>query len=48
VDTRVAEMKKMGFHRCLLPESNLKRLKKIQDITLIGIKSISDAVESLF
>jgi DNA repair protein RadA/Sms len=48
VDNRVAEMKKMGFHRCLLPESNLKRLKKIEDISLIGIKSISDAVESLF
>ena len=48
VDNRISEMKKMGFTRCLIPESNLKRVKKEKDMTLMGIKTVSDAVEILF
>ena len=48
VETRVTEMKKMGFNRCLLPESNLKRMTDAKGIELIGIKTIEDAVESIF
>jgi len=48
VEIRVAEMKKMGFTRCLLPESNLKRLRSVEDIELIGIRTVSDAAEALF
>jgi len=48
VDTRVSEMKKMGFTRCLIPESNLKRLGREAGIELIGIGNISDAMEVLF
>ncbi len=47
-DTRVAEMKKMGFIRCLLPESNMKRMKNIKGIELIGIDTVENAVETLF
>jgi DNA repair protein RadA/Sms len=47
-DTRVAETKKMGFTRCLLPEGNLKRLKRMSGMELIGVKTISDAIEVLF
>ncbi|MBU2623227.1 MAG: DNA repair protein RadA [Proteobacteria bacterium] len=47
-ETRVMEIKKMGFKRCLLPESNLKRMAKIDDIELAGIKNISGAMELLF
>jgi DNA repair protein RadA/Sms len=48
VETRVAEAKKMGFTRCLVPHSNLKRMTEIKGIELIGIKTVSEAMEGLF
>lgn len=47
-EIRVMEIKKMGFKRCLVPESNLKRMAGIADIELAGIKNISEAMELLF
>jgi len=47
-ETRVMEIKKMGFKRCLVPESNLKRMAGIDGIELAGIKNISEAMELLF
>ncbi|MBW2228449.1 MAG: DNA repair protein RadA [Deltaproteobacteria bacterium] len=48
VEIRVAEAKKMGFDRCLVPQSNLKRMTKIKGIELIGVKTVSEAIENLF
>jgi len=48
VETRIAEAKKMGFTRCLVPQSNLKRMTKIKEIELTGVKTISEAMEELF
>jgi DNA repair protein RadA/Sms len=48
VETRVAEAIKMGFTRCLVPHSNLKRMPEIKGIELIGIKTVSEAMEGLF
>jgi len=48
VEVRVGESKKMGFTRCIVPESNLKRVKDVTGIELIGARSVSDAVEALF
>ncbi len=48
VDTRVAEAKKMGFKRCLVPDGNLKRIRHIDGITVRGVKTVSGAVEMLF
>ena len=48
VETRIAEAKKMGFTRCLVPKSNLKRMTKIKGIEIIGVKTISQAMEELF
>ncbi|MBW1841086.1 MAG: DNA repair protein RadA [Deltaproteobacteria bacterium] len=48
VETRVAEARKMGFTRCLLPESSLKRTAEIDGIELVGVKNIEAAVETLF
>jgi DNA repair protein RadA/Sms len=47
-DTRIAESRKMGFHRCLLPKSNLKRLADIDGIEIEGVKTVSEVVEHLF
>ena len=48
IDTRVAEAKKMGFNRCLVPNSNLKRIPDIDGVEVAGIKTVSEAVEMLF
>jgi len=48
VDTRISESRKMGFTRCLAPASNLKRLRDIDGIEIMGVKTVSEAVENLF
>jgi DNA repair protein RadA/Sms len=48
VDTRIAEAKKMGFKRCLIPDSNLKRIPDIDGIKVSGISKVSEAVDALF
>jgi DNA repair protein RadA/Sms len=48
VDIRLAEVKKMGFNRCLVPDSNLKRIPDIDGIEVAGIKTVPEAVEKLF
>jgi DNA repair protein RadA/Sms len=48
IDTRIAESRKMGFSRCLLPKNNLKRLPAIDGIEIEGVKTIAEVVEHLF
>ncbi|CAB1061888.1 DNA repair protein RadA [Olavius sp. associated proteobacterium Delta 1] len=48
VDTRLSESRKMGFTRCLVPASNLKRLPEIKGIEVTGVKTVSEVVENLF
>ncbi|OQY59686.1 MAG: DNA repair protein RadA [Desulfobacteraceae bacterium 4572_88] len=48
VDTRVAEVGKMGFTKCLIPASNLKRMKSVGEIQVVGIKNVAQAIEELF
>ncbi len=48
IDTRVAEVKKMGFKRCLVPDGNMKRIRNLDGIKVSGIKTVSEAVEMLF
>ncbi|UCD88913.1 MAG: DNA repair protein RadA [Desulfobacterales bacterium] len=47
VETRVAEAKKMGFTRCLIPQSNAKRMAGIKKIEIIGVTHVEEAVEEL-
>ena len=48
IDVRISEAEKMGFSRCLVPQSNLKRISVNNGLELIGIKTIPEAVEVLF
>ena len=48
VESRIAEVKKMGFKRCLVPEGNFRRISDIAGIEVAGINSISKAVDTLF
>ena len=47
-DTRIVESRKMGFSRCLLPKSNLKRLPDIDGIDIEGVETVSDVADKLF
>ena len=48
VEIRVGEVKKMGFSKCFVPASNLKRMTEIKGIEIVGIGTVSEAVEALF
>ncbi len=48
VDNRISECRKMGFTRCLVPASNLKRLSAIDGIEITGVRTVSEVVENLF
>ena len=48
IEPRVREAGKMGFERCLLPDDNLKHLKRPDTMELVGVGTISDVVDSLF
>ncbi len=45
---RVSEIVKMGFVRCVLPENNLKRMSRPEGVSLVGVKSLSEAMDYLF
>jgi len=47
-DTRIAESRKMGFGRCLLPKSNLERLPDMGGIEIEGVTTVSEVIEKLF
>jgi DNA repair protein RadA/Sms len=47
-EQRILEARKMGFNRCVLPYSNLRRLPAIEGIDIAGVSSVSEAIESLF
>lgn len=48
IDTRVAESKKMGFTRCILPQSSLERSRADSKMTLLGVSTVEEAVEVMF
>jgi DNA repair protein RadA/Sms len=47
-EQRILEARKMGFNRCILPHSNLKRLPDVEGIQIVGVRSVPEAVETLF
>ena len=48
VETRLREMRKMGFDRCILPASSLKRTSPMDGMALMGAGNVEEAVEMLF
>ena len=47
-ELRIKEAARLGFDRCYLPKGNLKGLKKPKSIELIGIKNVSEMLDTLF
>jgi DNA repair protein RadA/Sms len=48
VEIRAAEAAKMGFERCLVPHSNMRRMESVPGIKTIGVRSVEEALENLF
>ena len=48
IDKRLKEAEKLGFKRCIIPESNKKLLKENYKLDIIGVKNINEAMKVLF
>jgi DNA repair protein RadA/Sms len=48
LENRIAETHKMGFTRCLVPQGNLKRSHSLEGMEIIGVKTVSQTIETLF
>ena len=48
MDVRVKEASKLGFSRCVLPQSNVERVRPFEDMKLIGVRSLKEALVVLF
>ncbi len=46
-EQRVAEAAKLGFTTCILPEVNRSKLRPIQGIRVIGVRTVQDAIDNL-
>lgn len=47
IEKRIREAEKLGFKKCIIPESNKKLLKDEYKLDIIGVKTISDAIKIL-
>ena len=47
IEKRILEAKKLGFKKCIIPNSNLKSVKNIKGIEIIGIYSVKEAIEKI-
>lgn len=43
-EQRVAEAKKLGFKKCIIPEVALKTVGKTEGIEIIGVKTVNQAM----
>ena len=43
IDKRIKEVEKLGFKKCIIPESNKKLLKDKYKLDIIGVKNIKEA-----
>ena len=48
VDARVREAMKLGFSRCILPESSRRQLPALSGVELHGVTSLAQAWDLLF
>lgn len=47
IDKRLKEAEKLGFKKCIIPESNKKLLKEKYDLDIIGVKDVNDAMRAV-
>ncbi len=47
IEKRLKEIEKLGFKKCIIPESNKKLLKDSYKLDIIGVKNIQEAINYL-
>ena len=47
IEKRLKEVEKLGFKKCIIPESNKKLLKENYKLDIIGVKNINEAINTL-
>lgn len=47
-ETRIREAQKLRFRRVVLPQSNMKKLSPPEGIELVGVATVSEALQALF
>jgi len=47
IDKRLKEAEKLGFKKCIIPETNRKLLKENYKLDIIGVKNVNEAVNAL-
>jgi DNA repair protein RadA/Sms len=45
---RIAELKRLGFEKCILPKTCMKDLKNVDDIELIPVSTLKEAIKASF
>ena len=48
IEKRLKEAEKLGFNKCIIPESNKKLLKENYKLDIIGVKNVNEAMRALF
>ena len=48
IEKRLKEAEKLGFKKCIIPESNKKGLKEQFKLDIIGVKDINEAMKACF
>lgn len=46
-EQRVLEARKLGFHKCILPQVCVENLKRVEGIELIGVRNVSEALYAI-
>lgn len=47
IEKRIKEAEKLGFKKCIIPESNKRLLKDTYKIEIIGVKNVNEAIKGL-
>ena len=47
IEKRIKEAEKLGFKKCIIPESNKKLLKEEYKLDIIGVRNINEAIKEL-
>ncbi len=47
IEKRLKEAEKLGFKKCIIPESNKKLLKDSYKLDIIGVRNINEAIKTL-
>ena len=47
IEKRIKEAEKLGFKKCIIPESNKKLLKDKFKLDIIGVKDVQEALRKV-